>query len=243
MATIKVDIKSVIKQAIKKKHESFLKESQASSSTIVSTINQHVIKKAQEFAKVVENKIIKPKVPKSTGRLREAIHVSVETKGRNPTVLTFKITVQDEAGETLSYAYAQEYGARAHWIYPKNKKALRFIGRKALKNQPAQAKKIHFKKGKANSSVFVKKARIKAISPKRFLRSGMRFILTNFGKYLKQRGIERSVTKEIKHNMSTGIVPTTASRPPISRSSGTSTIKASPIKWDYKAAMKAVMGD
>lgn len=241
MANIKIDIKSVIQGVVKKKHEEFLKEYQANDSTIVETINQHVIEKAQEFAKVVEEKVIKPRVPVSSGRLRDSIHVSVEVKGKKPTVLTFKIMVQDESGDTLGYAYAQEYGARMHWIYPKNKRALRFIGKKALKIQPEQAKKIHFSNRKSNTAVFVQKARVKAIPAKRFLRSGMHFILVNFGKFLKQQGLERNLSKEIKNSMRSGMV-TTKNKPPIART-GAVGIKASPIKWDYKTAMKTVMGD
>lgn len=180
MPDIKVDLSQVTKHVYK----NFKRVTQDIERGVIGAISSEVVSFAVDFAEVVQEKVIKPKVPKSTGSAQDSIAVTVSAKGSGARrTLLFTITVDSTMSSYVAYL---EYGTRAHTIRPKSKKVLVFNGKPALRKQVKYAKKTRYNlKSKQNQKVYTPQANVKGIKAHYFLRAGMRYIITHFPAALK----------------------------------------------------------
>lgn len=189
MADLKVDLSQITAHVSKR----FKKITQEVEKRVVESINEATIDFAYRFAEAVRTKVILPKVPVSSGALKDAITVDVFVKKSPRLTLIFSLGVGDSP-EVSSYAYVQEFGSSAHDIAPKSKKSLKFIGKPALKRQPKYSKKVHYNlRTKAVQTVYSTKVHVRGVKGKYFMRAGMKYIMTHFAKLLKTQELPKMV--------------------------------------------------
>ena len=153
---------------------------------VVAKVNKEIIEAAEKFGQTVQETIIKPKVPKKSGKLRNSIRVIV-VKSVQKNII-FRIYAGYPAAKTVPYAAYLELGTKAHTI--KSKKTIHFVGYQKFRRPIKGRGKFNTKKitdvyvaGKGTSAAVIKVRGIKKIQ---FLKAGANYILRNFPEIVAQ---------------------------------------------------------
>jgi hypothetical protein len=155
---------------------------------LVAKVNKQVEEIVDKFVLDVQEKIIKPKVPKKSGRLRQSIKV-VYVHG-TPRNIVIRMYAGYPSANTVPYAPYLEEGTKAHTI--KASGVMHFVGFKKLRSPPKYARGRRKYSSKAVSDVFIAGKggkggviRVKGIKPVHYMRMGAQYILRNLPNAIK----------------------------------------------------------
>lgn len=153
---------------------------------VIAKVNKEILEAAEKFGQTVQETIIKPKVPKKSGRLRNSIRVIVVKSAQKNII--FRLYAGYPSSKTVPYAAYLELGTKTHMI--KSNKVIRFVGYAKFRRPIKGRGKFNTKKitdvyvsGKGTSAAVVKVRGIKKIQ---FLKAGATYILRNFPQIVAQ---------------------------------------------------------
>jgi len=155
---------------------------------IIAKVDKRVSEIIDKFVLDVQEKIIKPKVPQKSGKLRNSIRV-VHVHG-TPKNIIIRMYAGYPSANTVPYAPYLEEGTKPHTI--KSKGTIHFVGYQKLRSPPKYARGKRKYSSKAISDVFIAGrgnkggvVKVKGIKPVHYMRFGAQYILRNLPSVIK----------------------------------------------------------
>lgn len=152
---------------------------------MVPALTAELGQEVDSFVKQVQEKIVKPRTPYRTGKLRSSIILVVDHRNQKNLVIRCYAGYPTRKG--VAYAAAIEFGTASHTIEASKKKVLHFVGKKLLPRKKFQHRTTYRYSKKATQDVFRQSVYVSGIHKVEMFQAGLDFIYQNLPKVLAHK--------------------------------------------------------